>query len=74
VIGNELSINSMRIERDYIYRQVGGMKLLKSKKDLLGSGSLVNKRIGHVLINRLGSFQVTSDVDIKIATVLVENS
>ena len=74
VIGNELNINSMRIERDYIYRQVGGMKLLKSKKDLLGSGSLVNKRIGHVLINRLGSLQVSSEVDIKIASVLVENS
>ena len=59
----------LRLERDDLYRQVGGMSLARYKK-LMTSGSLFAGRIGHIELDQKASFRIRSELDWAIAEAL----
>jgi len=61
----------LRLERDDLYRQVGGMSLARYET-LTASGSLFSGRIGHVELDQKASFRIQSDLDWVIAEALAK--
>lgn len=73
LVGNNLAANKMRIERDYIYRQVGGMSLSRIGHYLNNSSDLLDGRIGHVVLSRAAACAVRMPIDLQIAEVFVSD-
>jgi CMP-N-acetylneuraminic acid synthetase len=61
----------LRLERDDLYRQVGGMSLARHET-LTASGSLFAGRIGHVELDQRASFRIQSELDWVIAQALAK--
>ncbi|MDH3625417.1 MAG: glycosyltransferase [Myxococcales bacterium] len=59
----------LRLERDDLYRQVGGMSLARHET-LMASGSLFAGRIGHIELDQKASFMIQSELDWLIAESL----
>ena len=59
----------LQLERDDLYRQVGGMNLARHKT-LVTTGSLLAGRIGHIELDQKASFLIRSELDWVIAESL----
>lgn len=70
LVGNNLAAKKMRIERDYLYRQVGGMLLTRTARYLAQTEEVLDGRVGHVVLSRAAACPVRSPLDMKIAEVL----
>lgn len=72
-VGNDLTGNKMRIEREYLYRQVGGAVLVSVPYFLAHSTDLAHGRIGHVVLSREASTAVKTPLDLKITEAILGN-
>jgi len=62
----------MRLERDELYRRVGGIQLLRLS--VLSSGKeLLEQRIGHIILDEQAAFPLRSEFDWKVAALMLEN-
>jgi len=61
----------LHLERDQLYRRVGGMNLINTDF-LLKYNKIIAGKIGHIHLDQITSFQIKSLVDHKIAKLLSE--
>ena len=59
--------NDLSLEREEIYRQIGGLRLVKISK--IGK---INNKIGHIFLNDKSSFQINNEKDIILAKALTK--
>ena len=59
----------LHLERDQLYRRVGGIHLIKTDS-FLKNKKMISGRIGHINYDQKTSFQIKSDLDWKIAEAL----
>lgn len=62
-----------KYERDLIYESVGGILFLKLST-LFKSNKIPNGKIGHILINQIGSFKIESEMDLRIGNIIYESA
>ncbi len=58
-----------RLERDNIYKKVGGMTLV-NKKFFDENKKIIGGRVGHVVLDQKAAFDLKTDIDWKIAEIL----
>ncbi len=61
---------SLQLEREELFRQTGTVNLL-TKKSI--ENKIRNKKIGHIIVDKMSSLKVDSELDIKMATFLIKN-
>lgn len=71
LVGNNLAADKMRIERDYLYRQVGGMMLVRTSRYHERPADLFEGRIGHVVLSRTSACAVRTMKDLEIAAAMM---
>lgn len=70
-LGNNAIASQMRFERDYLYRQAGGAVLVRKDHYDANSASILNGRVGHVVLSREAATSVKSLMDLKLAEALL---
>lgn len=58
-----------KLERDDLYRKVGGLTVIK-RKSLLSSGEILSGRIGHVILDQKSSLSIRTKFDWELANLL----
>ena len=59
-----------KLERDDLYRKVGGLTVIR-RKSLLASGEILSGRIGHVILDQKSSLSIRTKFDWELAKLLV---
>jgi len=62
--------NKLRFEREEIYREVGSMRLL-SREQVLNDGAPSSVKIGHITVDQLGAFRLTTQLDWELGELLI---
>lgn len=62
----------LKVERNYIFKQVGGLTLVDLKQ-FAKSRNILGKKIGHLEADQLSSFRISTDLDMEMAEMLAEN-
>lgn len=62
-----------KLEREDLYRYSGGIILTKIKY-YLEQKKIIGGKIGHIIVDEIGSFNIKSELDLKIAEFLVTNN
>jgi len=60
----------LRLERDELYRRVGGIHLI-SRETLERTKDMLGGKIGHIVLDRQAAFSIRCDIDWAIANILV---
>ena len=72
-IGNDYNHNSLRLERDYIYKQCGGLMLVKS--DYYNNQVKNSKEVkGHIILDEKASIRVRNKHEMKVAELYLEDT
>lgn len=66
IVGNDFDSNLLRLERDYLYRQCGGITLTK-RDCYMNDKKNINTSKGHVILSNKASVQVKNKFDMKLA-------
>jgi glycosyltransferase involved in cell wall biosynthesis len=66
LIGNDLESDLLRLERDYLYRQCGGITLTKREYYFRAEGHF-NGSKGHIILSKRASTQVKDKFEMKLA-------
>ncbi len=73
-LDNNHNQKKLRLERDYFYRQTGGISLTKSKL-LKEKKASTNKAIqGHIILSKEAATAISTDLDLKIANTILKAS
>lgn len=67
-----VAANGLRLERDDLYRKVGGMTLVK-REYFMRSHRLVGGRIGHVVLDEEAAFSIRSELDWRFASYMASD-
>ena len=59
-----------RLERDDLYRKVGGLTVIR-RDSLLTTGEILKGRVGHVIIDQKSAISIKSKFDLELAKLLV---
>ena len=59
-----------KLERDDLYRKVGGLTVIR-RKSLLATGEILSGRIGHVILDQKSSLSIRTKFDWELANLLV---
>ncbi len=73
-IGNNLFENKLRLEREYLYRNVGGISLSNKayyEKNLNNKENII---LGHIIISNEAATQVSSELQLKIAKLILNEN
>jgi len=62
----------LRLERDDLYRRVGGIHLIK-KKVLLKNRDMLYGKMGHVAIDEKAAFKIRSEFDYKLGALIAQD-
>ena len=65
-ISNDTETNTMRFERDYVYRKISGLTVTNAEHFLSKSGEFVGK-IGHIEYDKQTAFRIETSEDFLIA-------
>jgi len=71
-VGNDYNNNSLRLERDYIYRQCGGLMLVKSDY-YNNKAHNPNEVKGHIILSEKASIRVRNKLEMKVAELYLED-
>jgi len=71
LIGNDFDNNLLRLEREYIYRQCGGITLTK-RECFFDQDRDGNTTKGHIILSKAASTQVKNKFDMKLAELHLE--
>lgn len=71
VIGNNDG-SYLRLERDYLYRQSGGLSLIKLEKLMAGKDPY-NGNLGHIILSKKAGYTVLDELDLIMANALLSN-
>ena len=66
LVGNDFDSNLLRLERDYLYRQCGGITLTK-RDCYMNDKKNINTSKGHIILSNKASVQVKNKFDMKLA-------
>ena len=73
-LDNNHNQTKLRLERDYFYRQTGGISLTKSKL-LKEKKASTNKVIqGHIILSKEAATAISTDLELKIANTILKAS
>lgn len=64
------SENGLRLERDSLYRKVGGLTLI-DRKFFSKKNKIIGGKIGHIILDQKSAFSIKSELDWQIAEALV---
>ena len=64
--------SNLRLERDKIYRYVGGLKIVK-KNYFVKNKVLLGKRVGHILVDELSALTIDSKLSWRVAEMLLKS-
>ena len=70
-VSNNIYISNLRFERDYIYRQTGGI-FLSRYQHVLKSKNIFKGRIGSVVLSKNTQFRIKNEFDLKIANLMIK--
>jgi len=70
-VGNNAMIGKMRFERDYLYRQTGGLLLARREFYEANGDKILSGRIGHFVLSRQAGMLVRSQLDLEIAKTIL---
>ncbi len=73
LVGDLCQLDSLRLERDYLYRMAGGLQLV-SAEFYKRTGKRLGGRIGHVVIDRNAGIKLTDALSLTQIKLLVESS
>ena len=59
-----------KLERDDLYRKVGGLTVIR-KNSLLSSGEILSGRVGHVILDQKSAISIRTKFDWEMANLLV---
>ena len=59
-----------KLERDDLYRKVGGLTVIR-RTSLLSSGEILSGRVGHVILDQKSAISIRTKFDWQIANLLV---
>ena len=71
LVGNDYDSNALRLERDYLYRQCGGITLSK-RECYFDDDKNTNSSKGHIIMSRKASLQVKNKFDLAHAELYVK--
>jgi glycosyltransferase involved in cell wall biosynthesis len=71
-IGNDHSNNLLRCEREYIYRQCGGIMLVK-RHCYDDSKNLLNEQKGHIVLSKRAALRVSNAFEMKVAKLILKD-
>tara|TARA_B100000780_G_C21116809_1_gene451962 strand:- start:2382 stop:2993 length:612 start_codon:yes stop_codon:yes gene_type:complete len=66
LVGNDYDSDLLRLERDYLYRQCGGITLTK-RECYFNDEKNINDSKGHIILSRKASLQVKNEFDMALA-------
>ena len=66
LVGNDYNGDLLRLERDYLYRQCGGITLVK-RQCYFDDEKNINGSKGHIILSTKASVQVKNKFDMKLA-------
>lgn len=72
-VGANAVNGKMRFERDYVYRQCGGMSLIRREFYERNVSNVLSGRIGHIVLSRHAATLVRTRTDLFVAGALLEN-
>ena len=65
--------SNLRLEKDKIYREVGGLRVVN--KDFFNKNKVImGKRIGHVLVDELSAMTINSELSWDVVEMLLKSS
>ena len=70
-VSNNIYISNLRFERDYIYRQTGGI-FLSRYQHVLKSKNIFKGRIGSIVLSKNTQFRIKNEFDLKIANLMIK--
>lgn len=73
-VGNNSITTKMRLERDYLYRQTGGVTLVNKEFYDTHSSNILSGRTGHIVMSREAATPVRSTMDIRIAEAILSKA
>lgn len=73
ILGNNNSSSLLRFERDYLYRQAGGITLL-SKKCIDNQKDLEDYKNGHIILTQKSSLRVRNKLEMNIANLIMKET
>ena len=59
-----------KLERDDLYRKVGGLTIIRTKS-LISSGKILSGRVGHVILDQRSAFSIRTKFDWNLANLIV---
>lgn len=67
------SENTFRLERDEVYKKVGGLTLVKNEH-LLNNGNMIGGKIGHIMMDPKAAFAIKSGFDWDLACLIASDA
>ena len=73
LVGNDYNSDKLRLERDYLFRQCGGITLSK-RECYFDSEKNINGSKGHIILSRKASLQVKNKFDLALAELYLTDT
>jgi CMP-N-acetylneuraminic acid synthetase len=73
-VGINEKVGTLFLERDYIYRQAGGMFLVRHETYMRDDYKYPSKGIGHIVLSKMAGIKVASDEELFVAEALLDRA